>query len=170
MLNIRLTPDWWSIESRCTKKTQSILNYMKKDSCILIWPKLTICLSQPLLLLLSHPVMSDFLWSHGLQQTRPEVCPSSCPLHWSCHPYNSSFDALFSFCPKSFSASGTFPMSQLFISGDQNTGVLASASVLPLSIQAWFLLRLTGRENGKPTQYTCRRDLMYCIKRTFAVA
>ena len=89
---------------------------------------------------------------------------------WPCHPDISSFDALFSFCPQSFSASGTFPMSQLFISGDQNTGVLASASVLPLSIQAWFLLRWTGRENGKPTQYTCRRDLMYCIKRTFAVA
>ena len=36
---------------------------------------------------------------------------------------------------KSFPASGTFPMSQLFASDDQKTGVSASASVLPISIQ-----------------------------------
>ena len=53
-----------------------------------------------------------------------------------CHP--------FSFCLQSFQASGTFPMSQLFISDDQNTGASASASVLPTSIQNWFPLRLTG--------------------------
>ena len=50
----------------------------------------------------------------------------------------------FSFCPWSFPASGTFPMSQLFASGDQNTGASASASVLPMSIQGWFPLRSTG--------------------------
>ena len=44
-----------------------------------------------------------------------------------------SSDALFSFGPQSFSASGTFPMSQLFISHDQNTGASASASVLPMN-------------------------------------
>ena len=43
--------------------------------------------------------------------------------------------ALFSLCPQSFSASGTFPVSHLFISDDQNTGVSASASVLQMSIQ-----------------------------------
>ena len=36
------------------------------------------------------------------------------------------------------------PMSQLFTSGDQNTGVSASASVLPTSIQGWFPFRLTS--------------------------
>ena len=56
------------------------------------------------------------------------------------HP---SSDTLFS-CPQSLSASGTFPMSQLFASDDQNTGVSASTSVLPRSIQGWFPLRLTG--------------------------
>jgi len=60
-----------------------------------------------------------------------------------CHPVISSSDTLF-FCPQSFPASGTFPMSQLFVSGDQNTGASASASVLPMSIQGWFPLRLTG--------------------------
>ena len=51
---------------------------------------------------------------------------------------------LFSFCPPSFPASGTFPMSQQFTSGDQNTGASPSASVLPMSIQGWFPLRLTS--------------------------
>ena len=70
-------------------------------------------------------------------------CPNSYPLHWWCHPAISSSDALFSSCPQSFPASGTFPVSQLLASDDQNTGVSASASVLPMSIQGWFPLRLT---------------------------
>ena len=96
--------------------------------------------------------MSNSLWPYELQHARPlcpspslEVCSSSCPLHQWCHPAISSFsNALFSSCPQSFPASGTFPMSHLFKSGDQNTGVSASASVLPMSIWDWFLLRLTG--------------------------
>ena len=56
-------------------------------------------------------------------------------------PYHPSSVALFSFCLQFFPASGSFQMSQLFVSGDQNIG--ASASVLPMSIQGWFLLRLT---------------------------
>ena len=104
-----------------------------------------------LLLLFSCPAVSDSLWPHGLQHARPlcpspfpEVCPSSCPLHWWCHPAISSSDTLFSFCPQSFPASGNFPMSQLFAQDDQNTGASASASVLPIKIQGWFPLRLTG--------------------------
>ena len=54
----------------------------------------------------------------------------------------SSCDALFSFCLQPFPGSGTFPMSQLFASDDQNTGV--SALVLPLTIQGGFPLKLTG--------------------------
>ena len=53
-------------------------------------------------LLFSHPVMSDSLWPYGLQHTRlpcpspsPEVCPSSCPLHWWCYPAISCSDVLF---------------------------------------------------------------------------
>ena len=104
------------------------------------------------LLLFSCPVVSDSLWSHGLQHTRPpypspspKVCPSSSPLRQWCHPAISSSDALF-FCPQSFPASGTFPMSRLFTLGDQNTG--ASASVLPLSIQSWFPFRLVWSPCG----------------------
>ena len=47
-----------------------------------------------------------------------------------------------SYCPQSFLASGSSPMSQLFASGCQSTGV--SASVLPMNIQGWCLSGLTG--------------------------
>ena len=104
-----------------------------------------------LFVVFSHPVVSDSLWPHGLQHARPlcpspssEVCLSSCPLHWWCHPVISSSGTLFFFCPQSFPASGTFPMSQLFASDDQNTEVSTLASVLPMSIQGWFPIRLTG--------------------------
>ena len=104
-----------------------------------------------LLLLFSCSVMSDSLQPHGLQHARPlcpspspEVFSSSCPLHWWYHLAISSSDTLFSFCTQSYSTSGTFPMSQFFASDDQNTGVSASALVLPTSIQDWFLFRLTG--------------------------
>ena len=98
-----------------------------------------------LLLFLSHPVVSNSLRPRGLQHARspcpsplPEACPSLCSLHRRCHPAISPSDALFSFCPPSFPASGTFPMSWLFSSGDQNTGDSVSTSVLPTSIQGWF--------------------------------
>ena len=102
-----------------------------------------------ILLLFSHTIVSYSLRPQGLQHIRPpgtspspEVCPSSWPLYQWHHPAISSSDTLFSLCPKSFPASGTFPMSWLFASGDQNTR--ASASVFPMNIQSWFPLRLTG--------------------------
>ena len=99
----------------------------------------------------SHPVMSNSLWPHGLQHTRPPcpspspgVGPSSCSLHRWCHPTISSSGGLFSFCPQSFPASRTFPMNCLFSSDDQNIGTSASASILPVNMQGWPPLRLTG--------------------------
>ena len=68
------------------------------------------------------------------------ICPSSCPLHRWCHPTISSSDAPF-FCPQSYPASGSFPVSRLFASDDQNMGALASA--VPVNIQGWSPLRLT---------------------------
>ena len=50
----------------------------------------------------------------------------------------------FSSCLQSFPASGSFPMSQFFISGGQSIGASASASVLSMNIQDWFPLGLTG--------------------------
>ena len=54
----------------------------------------------------------------------------------------SSSVALFSFCIQSLPESGSFLMSQLFISGGQSIG--ASVSILPMNIQGWFPLRFTG--------------------------
>ena len=50
----------------------------------------------------------------------------------------------FSSCPRSFPARGSFLVSQLFTSDDQSIGASASASVLPMNIQGWFPLGLTG--------------------------
>ena len=104
-------------------------------------------------LLFSHSTVSNSLWSHELQHTRlpcpsptPRVCTNSCPLSWWCHPTISSFIVPF-FCPQSFPASGSFPMNQLFTSGSFDylcIGASASASVLPMNIQSWFPLGLTG--------------------------
>ena len=59
----------------------------------------------------------------------------------------SSSVAPFSSCPQSFSASGSFQMSQLFASGGQSIGVSASASVLPMNTQDWSSL---GQTVGSP--------------------
>ena len=99
----------------------------------------------------SHSVVSDSLQRHEPQHTRPPcpsptpgVHPNPCPLSRWCHPANSSSVVPFSSCPQSFPASGSFPMSQLFTSGSQSTGVSASASVLPMNIQGWFPLGWTS--------------------------
>ena len=70
--------------------------------------------------------------------------PSSRSLHQWCHPAISSSEAIFSCCPQSFPASETFPISHLFASDDQNTRASVAASVLPVNIQGWSPLRLTG--------------------------
>ena len=67
-------------------------------------------------------------------------------------PFSLSSSAIpFSSCLQSFPASGSFPISwkdglfhQFFTSGGQSTGASASASVLPMSIQGWFPIGLTG--------------------------
>ena len=91
------------------------------------------------------------LWSHGMQHTRllrppfsPRVCSNSCLLSQWCYLTISSSVTRFSFCLQSFPASGSFPMSQLFTSGGQRIKASASASVLPVNIQGWFTLGLTG--------------------------
>ena len=99
----------------------------------------------------SHSVMSDSLWPHGLQHAKPpclsptpRVYSNSSPLSRWCHLTISSSVVPFSSCFQSFPASGSFPMSQFFTSGGQSIGVSASALVLPMNIQDWFPLGLTG--------------------------
>ena len=97
-----------------------------------------------------YSIVSNFLWRHGLQHTRPR-CPSptprvyanSCPLNRWCHPTISSSVMPFSRL-QSFPASGSSQMDQFFTSGGQRIGVSAPASVLPMNMQDWFPLGWTG--------------------------
>ena len=96
-------------------------------------------------------VVSDSLQPHEPKHARPP-CPSPtprvhskpCPFSQWCHLTISSSVVPFSSCPQSFSASGSFPMSQLFPSGGQSSGLSASASVLPTNTQDWSPLGWTG--------------------------
>ena len=103
------------------------------------------------LLLLSHSFMSDSLQPHELQHVRlpcpslsPGVCTNSCPLNRWCDPTISSSVFPFSSCRQSFPASGSFPKSQFFASDGKSIEASTSASVLPICIQDWFPLGLTG--------------------------
>ena len=110
------------------------------------WGNFCLCL-----LLFSCSVVSDYLWSCGLQHARlpcpspsPRACSNSCSLTQWCHPTISCSAIPFSSCLQSFPISGSILMSQLFASGGQSIGASASASVLPMDIQDWFPLGLTG--------------------------
>ena len=99
----------------------------------------------------SRLTLCDSLQPFGLQHARlpcpplsPRVCSNSCPLTRWCHPIISSSVAPFSSCPQSFPESGSFPVSLCFASGGQSIGASASPSVLPMNIQGWFPLGLTG--------------------------
>ena len=99
----------------------------------------------------SRSVVFDSLQPHESQHTRPP-CPSptpgahsnSCPSSWWCHPAISSSVVPFSSCPQSLPASESFPMSQHFAWGGQNTGVTALASFLPKNTQGWSPSERTG--------------------------
>ena len=106
--------------------------------------------------------MSDSLWPYWLQHAKLSlsitnfwgllklisielVTPSITSWWWlEGDPAISSSVLPFSSCPQSFPASGSFQMSQFFASDGQSIGVSASASVLPMNIQDWFSLQLTG--------------------------
>ena len=98
--------------------------------------------------LLSHVLL---FMTCGLQHARllcpplsPKICSNLCLLSWWCHPTISPSVAPFSFCLKSFPELGSFLASQLFTPGGQSIGDSASASDLPMNIQGWFPLELTG--------------------------
>ena len=95
--------------------------------------------------------MFNSAWLHGLQHTglfypplSPGVCLNSCPLSRWCYLTILSFAISFTFCLQSFPSSGSFPMNWFFESGGQSIGASASASVLPVTVQDWFPLGLTG--------------------------
>ena len=100
-----------------------------------------------MLLSFSGSAMSHSFQPCGLQHVRlpcPSLPPRSCSLSPWWHPTISSSASPFSFWPQSFTASGSFPISWLFTSSGQSIGTSTSASILPMNIQDWFSLRLTG--------------------------
>ena len=106
---------------------------------------------RPLLLCFSVTQSCPILQPHGLQHARtpcpspsPRACSNTCSLSQWCHPTTSCSVISFSSHLQSFPESGSFLMSQFFASGGQSIGTSASASVLPMNIQVWFPLGLTG--------------------------
>ena len=108
-------------------------------------------ISVNLLVQFSHSVMSDSLWPHEPQHTRPPcpsptpgVHPNPCPSSWWYHPTVLSSVVPFSSAPQSFPSSGSFQISQLFASSGQSIRISASTSVLPMNTQDWSPLGWTG--------------------------
>ena len=120
----------------------SVCFYLAENFCIYVYQRSV---------QFSCSVMSDSLWSHGLQHARlpcpspiPRAYSNSCTLNWWCHLTISSSAVPFSSCLQSFPAPGSFQVSQFLASGGQSIGVSASASVLTMNIQTWFPLGWTG--------------------------
>ena len=116
---------------------------------------------------LSRSVMSNSLWPHGLQHTRPP-CPSPTPRVYSnlyplsrwCHQTISSSAVPFFSRLQSFPASGSFQMSQLLVSGGQSFSFNISPSnehpglifllLLCLGNQSWIFIGRTDAEAETP--------------------
>ena len=146
----------YSLKSEQTLSHIYIYIYMY--TCMYIYICIYVCIYISLFLKIqfssiqfsSEAQLCQTLWPHGLQHARlpclsptPGACSNSCPLSQWCHPTISSSVVPFSSWPQSFPASGSFPISQFFMSGGQSIGASASASVLQMNIQDWFLLGLT---------------------------
>ena len=90
-----------------------------------------------------HDPMNHSTWGLSVHHQLLEFTQSH--VHWvgvAIQPSPSVF--LFSSCPHSLPALGSFPMSQLFTWGGQSIGVSASTSVLPINTQDWTPLGRTG--------------------------
>ena len=99
----------------------------------------------------SHSVVSNSLRPHGLQHARPScpsptpgVCSNSCPLSRWCHPTISSSVISLSCCLQSFPSIRVFSNESVLHNRWQKYSASTLASVLPMKIQDWFLLGLTG--------------------------
>ena len=94
----------------------------------------------------SRSVVSNSLQPRGLQHARPPKsysCSNSCPSSWCCHPNSHLCHPLL--LPPSISPSiRVFSKESAFWLGSQSIGASASSSVLPMNIQDWFPLGLTG--------------------------
>ena len=109
---------------------QSFLKWLSvssvAESCPILWDSMD-CSTPGLSV---HHQLQTLLKLMSIESVMPSTISSSV-IPFSCHL-------------QSFLASGSFQMSQFFASGGQSIGVLASASILPMNIQEWFPLGLTG--------------------------
>ena len=87
-------------------------------------------------------------WSQKIPRATEQLSPCATTIELSlsqwCYLTISSSDVSFSSCPQLFPASGSCPVNQLFTSGGQSIGALASALVHSMNIQGWFPFGLTG--------------------------
>ena len=125
----------------------------------------------------SRSVVPGCLWPHEWQHSRPP-CPSqtprvysnSCPLSWWCSLTISSSFILISPRLQSFPVSGYCPMSQLFESGGQSIGIVASVSVLPMNTQDWYpfgmdwldLLAVQGTLKSLLQHHSSKASILLC--------
>ena len=141
----------WKKRNSCTSVHSEIVTNLSETMCASSGPTRRIHLRRGMVQFSSVQSLSR-VWlfaTHRLQHARPP-CPSptpgvysnSCLLSQWCHPTISSSVIPFSSCLQSFPTSGSFPTSQFFTSGGQSIRV--SAWVLPMNIQYWFRLGLTG--------------------------
>ena len=96
----------------------------------------------------SHVCLFETPWTVACQAslsfTMSQNLLNSCSLNQWCQPTILPSVAPFSSCLHFLPASGSFPISWLFVSDHQSIGASASASVLPMNVQGWFPLRLSG--------------------------
>ena len=101
-------------------------------SCVWLWPHDCSTPGFRVLHQLLEFVQTHIPWvGDAIQPSYPLSSPSPSVFNFSQH------QGLFQWV-------GSFPMSRLFASGGHSTGVSASASILPMNIQDWFPLGLTG--------------------------
>ena len=118
--------------------------------------------------------MSNSLWPHGLQHSRlpcpspaPGTCSKSCPSSQWCHPTVILCHLLL--LPSILPSIRVFSNKSVLHTGGQSIGVSASASVLPMNIQDWFLLGLTGlnclqskRLKSLPQHHSSKAKILWC--------
>ena len=140
----------------------NIINYLKNAN----QTTMRYCLTpSELLLLFSSQVMANSVipWTAACQAPLSSTLSQSllkficsCSLSWWCYLTISYSATRFFFCLQSFPASGSLPVSQLFIWGGQNNAASASVTVLPMNIQGWFLLGLL-RKGGRIHRRTIQK-------------
>ena len=141
----------FKLANSCHVIYQDVIALLKFNWCKNLLLEFLIVRNSPHSVQFSCLVMSESLWSHEWQHTRPP-CPSptpgvhwdSCPLSQWCHPAISSSVVPFSSCPQSLPASESFPMNQHFAWGGQSTGLSALTSFLPKKSQGWSPSEWTG--------------------------